>query len=254
MRSSSPLLSYQQVLDTRQCALAEREVMALLHQLLVEIAKLHAAGQIHGNLSLENLWRDVEGELYMYPAAQFRDGWTARDDVRSIAQIAISLLTNHPFHPDWQETHDSPPLRKPLIQVLAAAVNFTAEIPLRDASDLLQALHRIHSLQLALVPEAPPPPPPAPSTWRKLLQLPGRLLQFIGAIGRLILKLVLLAGLLGTAGWMAYEHFIDLLSNQPRSIPVSKPSVTPSVTPSAANPSSAPSPSPNNPPLSIPLP
>ncbi len=257
MRSSSPLLSYQQVLETRQCALAEREVMTLLHQLLNEISKLHAAGQIHGNLSLDSLWRDVEGELYMHPAAYFRDGWTARDDVRSIAQIAVSLLTNQPFHPTWQD-HLTTPIRKPLTQVLDACVNFTAEIPIRDASDLLQALHRIHSLHLTPLPDIIHPTPPAPATWNQLVQLPGRLLQFIGAIGRLILKLILLAGLVGAAGWMAYEHFIDLLTNQPRSIPASQPSATPSVTPSvippAANPSSDPSPSPNPSPRSIPLP
>jgi hypothetical protein len=227
--------------------------MTLLHPLLNEISKLHAAGQIHGNLNLEHLWRDVEGELYMYPAAQFRDGWTARDDIRSIAQFSISLLTNQPFHPNWQN-HTHPSIRKSLIQVLDASLNFSADMPIRDARDLLEALDRIQSLHIATMPDIAQTLAPSPSTWNQLIQLPGRLLQFIGAIGRLILKLILFTGLVGTASWLAYEHFIDLLSDQPRSIPISTPSVTPSVTPSATNPSFTPSPSPNHPPLNIPLP
>jgi hypothetical protein len=227
MRSSSPLLSYQQVLETRQCALSEREVTLLLTQLLTEIAKLHVVGKIHGYLNLDQLWRDVEGDLYMHPAAQYRVGWTPRDDVRSIAQLAISLLTNQPFHPDWQRRN---PIRKPLAQVLAATLNFTTEIPIRDASDFLQALHRIHGPQTVEIPERDSlmrqPTPVWIQLWIQLLQFPGVALQFMGALGRLLLKLILGAGLLGAAGWMAYEHFLDLLPDNPRSIPANKPTPT----------------------------
>ncbi len=236
MRSSSPLLSYQQVLETRQCALSEREVTLLLTQLLTEIAKLHVSGKIHGNLSLDQLWRDVQGELYMHPPAQYREGWTPRDDVRSIAQLAISLLTNQPFQLDWQSS--SSLIRNPLAQVLAAALNFTAEIPIRDASDLLQALYRIHCLQTVAIPEAVTiqrqPSPLWIQLWMQLLRWPRVALQFMGALGRLILKLILGVGLLGAAGWMAYEHFLDLLPDQPRSIPANRPTPTP--TPTAAVP------------------
>ncbi len=239
MRSSSPLLSYQQVLETRQCALSEREVTILLTQLLTEISKLHVSGKIHGNLSLDQLWRDVGGELYMHPAAQYREGWTPRDDVRSIAQLAISLLTNQPFQNDWQR--HSPLIRKPLVEVLAAALNFTAEIPIRDASDLLQALYRIHCPQAIAIPQAVPmnrqPSPVWIQLWIQLLQWPGVALQFMGALGRLMLKLILGVGLLGVAGWMAYEHFLDLLPDQPRSIPANQPTpTTPPTAPSTAPP------------------
>ena len=204
MRSSSPLLSYQQVLDTRQCPLSEREVTVLLTQLLTEISRLHAKGHIHGNLSLEHLWRDVEGELYMHPAAEFRLGWTARDDVRSIAQMAIRLLTNQPFHTDWQGYAT---IRKPLAQVLAASLNFTAECPIRDATDLLQSLQRINCPQ-------PLPPvsaaPPRRSHWFHSSGL------MIKTVCIWTLKLSLGGLVLGTAAWMAYEHFRDFLPDPPR--------------------------------------
>ena len=204
MRSSSPLLSYQQVLDTRQCPLSEREVMVLLTQLLTEISRLHIKGYIHGNLSLDHLWRDVEGELYMHPAAEFRLGWTARDDVRSIAQMTICLLTNQPFHTDWQAYAT---VRKPLAQVLAASLNFTADCPIRDAADFLKALHRINS------PQPLPAASAAPSGRSHWLQIPGMIVKSVCVW---TLKISLGALVLGTAGWMAYEHFRDFLPDPPR--------------------------------------
>ena len=204
MRLSSTLLSYQQVLDTRQCPLSEREVTVLLTQLLTELSRLHGKGHIHGNLSLEHLWRDVEGELYMHPAAEFRLGWTARDDVRSIAQMTIRLLTNQPFHTDWQ-SHGT--IRKPLAQLLASAINFSADCPIRDAADLLQALQRINGPQpIPTVSVAPP----RPSHWLHSL---GTLVKTVSVW---TLKFSLGGLLLGTAGWMAYEHFRDFLPDAPR--------------------------------------
>ena len=219
MRSSSPLLSYQQVLDTRQCPLSEREVTVLLVQLLNEISRLHTKGYIHGNLSLDHLWRDVEGELYMHPAAEFRLGWTARDDVRSLAQITICLLTNQPFQSDWQAYAT---IRKPLAQVLAASLNFTAECPIRDATDLLQALHRINSPQpLSPIPAAPP----RRSHW----------LNTLGMVAKSVcvwtLKLSLGALVLGTAGWLAYEHFRDFLPDPPRRVIETTPQESPTLEP-----------------------
>ncbi len=219
MRSSSPLLSYQQVLDTRQCPLSEREVTVLLAQLLNEISRLHGKGHIHGNLSLDNLWRDVEGELYMHPAAEFRLGWTARDDVRSIAQMTICLLTNQPFHADWQAYAT---IRKPLAQMLAASLNFTADYPIREAADLLQALHRINSPQ-------PLPPisaaPPRRSHW---LKVPGMIAKSVCVW---TLKLSLGALVLGTAGWLAYEHFRDFLPDPPRRVIEPSPQESPALKP-----------------------
>ena len=204
MRSSSPLLSYQQVLDTRQCPLSEREVMVLLTQLLTELSRLHSKGHIHGNLSLEHLWRDVEGELYLHPAAEFRLGWTARDDVRSIAQMTIRLLTNQPFHTDWQG-HAT--IRKPLAKLLASAINFSADCPIRDAADLLQALQRING----------PQPIPAVSA---ALPRPSHWLHGLGLMVETAsvwtLKFSLSGLLLGMAAWMAYEHFRDFLPDAPR--------------------------------------
>ena len=219
MRSSSPLLSYQQVLDTRQCPLSEREVMVLLAQLLNEISRLHTKGHIHGNLSLDHLWRDVEGELYMHPAAEFRLGWTARDDVRSIAQMTICLLTNKPFHTDWQAYAT---IRKPLAQVLAASLNFTADDPIREATDLLQALHRINSPQpLSLIPAAPL----RRSHW---LEIPGMVAKSVCVW---TLKLSLGALVLGTAGWLAYEHFRDFLPDPPRRVIETTPQESPALEP-----------------------
>ena len=204
MRSSSTLLSYQQVLDTRQCPLSEREVTVLLTQLLTELSRLHGKGHIHGNLSLEHLWRDVEGELYMHPAAEFRLGWTARDDVRSIAQMTIRLLTNQPFHTDWQGYAT---IRKPLAQLLASAINFSADCPIRDAADLLQALQRINGPQpLPAVSAAPPCPSNRPHSLGLMVK----------TVCIWTLKLSLGGLLLGTAGWMAYEHFRDFLPDAPR--------------------------------------
>ena len=208
MRSPSPLLSYQQILDTRQCALSEQEVIVLITQLLTEISKLHAAGQIHGNLSLDHLWRDVEGELYMHPAEQVRPGWTPRDDVRSIARIALALLTNQPVQSDWQS---HPNIRKPLSQLLAAALNFTAECPIRDASDLLQALYRINCPHIIPIPQVLAPQPKLDS-WLTLL---GRTLCVVGTLS---LKLLLGAGLVGSAGWLAYEHFSEFLPDPPKTV------------------------------------
>ena len=204
MRSSSPLLSYQQVLDTRQCPLSEREMIVLLTQLLTELSRIHRKGHIHGNLSLEHLWRDVEGELYIHPAAEFRLGWTARDDVRSIAQMTICLLTNQPFCTDWQ-CHAM--IRKPLAQLLASAITFSADCPIRDAADLLQALRRINGPQpISVVYVAPP----RPSHWLHSLGL------IVKAVCIWTLKFSISGLILGTAGWMAYEHFRDFLPDAPR--------------------------------------
>lgn len=219
MRSSSPLLSYQQVLDTRQCPLSEQEVTVLLAHLLTEISRLHSKGYIHGNLSLDHLWRDVEGELYMHPAAEFRLGWTARDDVRSIAQMTIYLLTNQPFQADWQ-THAT--IRKPLAQILEASLNFTADCPIREATDFLQALQRINSPQ--------PLPPlsaasPRRSHWLKVLG------QFVKGVCVWTLKLSLSALILATACWMAYEHFRDFLPDPPRKVIEPSPKESPTSEP-----------------------
>ena len=215
MRSSSPLLSYQQVLDTRQCPLSEREVMVLLTQLLTELSRLHSKGYIHGNLSLEYLWRDVEGELYMHPAAEFRLGWTARNDVRSIAQMTICLLTNQPFHTDWQAYAA---IRKPLAQLLASSLNFSVDCPIRDATDLLQALQRISG------------PQPLPA----IAVAPPRQLHWLHRLGLTLrtaciwtLKLSLSGLVLGAAGWMAYEHFRDFLPDAPRRPIEAKPQESP---------------------------
>ena len=226
MRSSSPLLSYQQVLTTRQCPLSEREVIALLLQLLTEVSKLHAIGQIHGNLSLEHLWRDVEGELYMHPAAQTRSGWTARDDVRSIAQVAIILLTNRVFHPDWQSYSQ---IRAPLAKVLAAALNFTVEIPIRDAADLLNAIYLVHAPQSITIPEVIPTTTAAAQPWqtqvkKSIVQAKGLGLLWLRKIMTLISVLLLMS----LAVWMAYENFSTFLPDRPAVNLQISPSPTPS--------------------------
>ena len=108
MRSSSVLMSYRQVLETRQRGLTELEVSTILHQLLVEISKYHIVGQTHGDLSLETLWRDVSGELYINPPLKSQglasaSPLTPRSEVATIAHIAIELLTAQPISPRWQQ-------------------------------------------------------------------------------------------------------------------------------------------------------
>jgi serine/threonine protein kinase len=197
MRSSSPLMSYRQVLETRQRGLTEAEVSALLHQLLVELAKSHAIGQTHGDLSLDSLWRDISGDLYMNPPLGMATQSSPRGDVMAIANVAIELLTNHPPHSSWQ-THCS--IHPALAEILEQArSDFSWNAP-QNASQLLQVLYAYNHPQ-------PPSPSPEPK--------PGfNLIPFIAGTGKWVRRIcqsVLLLGVLMVAGWAAYEHFSTLI-------------------------------------------
>jgi hypothetical protein len=231
MRSSSPLMSYRQVLETRQRGLTELEVSALLHQLLVELAKSHAIGQTHGDLSLESLWRDVSGDLYMNPplgiTTQSSPKSSPRTDVMAIANLAIELLTNHPPTSHWQQ-HCS--IHPALAEILEQArSDFSTNAP-QNASQLLQALYAYNHPQT-------PEPPPEPKTRFNTMSL----VTGTGKWVRRILQSVLLLGVLMVAGWSAYQHFSALVfeklspADRSRQSPASpESSVSPSPQPSAS--------------------
>jgi serine/threonine protein kinase len=211
MRSSSPLMSYRQVLETRQRGLTEAEVSALLHQLLVEIAKSHAIGQTHGDLSLESLWRDISGDLYMNPPLGIATQSSPRGDVMAIANVAIELLTNHPPSPHWQ-THCS--IHPALAEILEQArSDFSWNAP-QNASQLLQVLYA------HLHPQTPQASP-EPKTKFNLFAMP--LLVGTGKWIRRLFQSVLFLGVLTVAGWSAYEHFSTLIFEK-LSTPADRPS------------------------------
>ncbi len=197
MRSSSPLMSYRQVLETRQRGLTELEVSALLNQLLVELAKSHAIGQTHGDLSLDSLWRDVSGDLYMNPPLGIATQKSPREDVVAIANVAIELLTNHPPTYQWQK-HCS--IQPALAEILEQArSDFSWNAP-QNASQLLQALYA-H--------QHPTPTEPAPEPKPGFLALP-----FVLGLGQWFQRILqgsLFLGVLSVAGWFAYEHFSTLI-------------------------------------------
>jgi serine/threonine protein kinase len=209
MRSSSPLISYRQVLETRQRGLTELEVRTLLNQLLVEIAKYHAIGQTHGDLSLESLWRDVVGDLYMNPPLGLAKEASPRGDVAAIARVAIELLTNQVPSPHWQRQCSIQPA---LAEVLEQAhSNFSRDAP-QNASEFLQAIQH--------------PQMPEPSTIPK--NKPGfnpmSLVQGAGKWFQRIIQSVLVLGVLSVAGGLAYEHFSTLIFEK---LPVSRPNDNP---------------------------
>jgi serine/threonine protein kinase len=211
MRSSSPLMSYRQVLETRQRGLTEAEVSALLHQLLVELAKSHAIGQTHGDLSLESLWRDISGDLYMNPPLGIATQSSPRGDVMAIANIAIELLTNQPPSNHWQ-THCS--IHPALAEILEQArSDFSANAP-QNASQLLQVLYgHLH----------PQTPSPSPEPKTKFNPFAIPLIVGTGKWIRRIFQSVLLLGVLIVAGWSAYEHFSTLIFEK-NSNPADRPS------------------------------
>jgi serine/threonine protein kinase len=232
MRSSSPLMSYRQVLETRQRGLTELEVSALLNQLLVELAKSHAIGLTHGDLSLESLWRDVRGDLYMNPPSGISLQSTPRSDVAAIATVAIELLTNQPPSPHWQK-HCS--INPDLAEVLEQArSDFSLNAP-QDASQLLQAIYAVEHPQ--------PPELPVPEGRKGCNPMP--LVRGAGTFFQKIIKGILVLGILSGAGWYAYEHFSTLMFEK---FPIPRPTESPS-------PSDSPSPKPsgkaNNPDRSI---
>ncbi len=226
MRSSSPLMSYRQVLETRQRGLTELEVSALLHQLLAELAKSHAISQTHGDLSLDSLWRDVAGDLYMNPPLGIVTHSSPREDVAAIANVAIELLTNQAPKAHWQKYCSIHPALAEILE--QARSDFSLNAP-QNASQLLQVLYSYHQPR---TPEPAPEPKPGFTA-----------MAFIAGAGqwvRRILHSVLILGVLTVAGWSAYEHFSTLIFEK-ISAPTDRPTDRPS------QPSASPSPTSNPP-------
>ncbi len=222
MRSSSPLISYRQVLETRERGLTELEVSALLNQLLVEIAKSHAIGQTHGDLSLESLWRDVAGDLYMNPPLGLAKEGSPRGDVAAIAAVAIELLTNQVPGPNWQTYCSIHPV---LAEVLEQArSDFSWNAP-QNASQFLQAIYAHHAQT------------PEPSFIPKPDFNPLPSVQGAGKAIQRMIQSALVLGVLGVSGWLAYEHFSSLTFEK---LPLPPPSDSPGPTDTA-------SPTPNQP-------
>ncbi len=212
MRSSSPLMSYRQVLETRQRGLTELEVSALLHQLLAELAKSHAISQTHGDLSLDSLWRDVAGDLYMNPPLGIATQSSPREDVVAIAKVAIELLTNQAPNAHWQK-HCS--IHPALAEILEQArSDFSWNAP-QNASQFLQALYAYNH---------PQTPEPAPEPKAGFSVMP--LMTGAGKWVKRIVQSVLLLGVLTVAGWSAYEHFSTLIFEK-LSVPADRPSQPP---------------------------
>lgn len=235
MRSSSPLMSYRQVLETRQRGLTELEVSALIHQLLVELAKSHAIGQTHGDLSLDSLWRDISGDLYMNPPLGMATQSSPRGDVAAIANVAIELLTNHPPQSHWQK-HCS--IQPALAEILEQArSDFSWNAP-QNASQLLQLFYAQQHPQT-------PEPSPEPTTGFNALSLAIGAGKWVQSLLQRIFQSLLLLGVLSVAGWLAYEHFSTLifekLSIPTRSpTPKQSPSQSPSEPPASPKPASSP--------------
>ncbi len=197
MRSSSPLISYRQILETRQRGLTELEISALLHQLLAELAKSHAIGQAHGDLSLDSLWRDVSGDLYMNPPLGMATQSSPRGDVAAIANVAIELLTNRPPTFQWQKHCSIHPAFAEILE--QARSDFSWNAP-QNASQLLQLLYAYNHPQ-------PPEPSPEPKTGFNAMPL----VLGAGRWIRRIFQSVLMLGILSVAAWFAYEHFSTLI-------------------------------------------
>lgn len=226
MRSSSPLMSYRQVLETRQRGLTELEVSALLHQLLAELAKSHAIGQTHGDLSLDSLWRDVAGDLYMNPPLGISPQSSPRADVVAIANVAIELLTNQTPNAHWQQHCLIHPALAEILE--QARSDFSWNAP-QNASQLLQVLYAYNQPQMT-------EPAPEPQTGFSAM-------PFIAGAGQWVQRLVqslLLLGILTVAAWSAYEHFSTLIFEK-----ISAPVDRPSQTPTSPQPSSSPPQKPN---------
>ena len=225
-------MSYRQVLETRQRGLTELEVSAILHQLLVEISKYHAVGQTHGDLSLDTLWRDVLGELYMNPpinpllkSGEFRSAnplpVTPRSEVATIAQIAIELLTAQPISPHWQR-HCA--LDSGFAAILHQAWSDRSANAPQNADQFLKAFY---CLKYSAIPVAPIVPK---QTLRdKLGNGTIELLNECRQFAQTFIKTVSILLVLMFLGWLAYNHISTLIENRPKPdfIPTPTPQPTP---------------------------
>lgn len=217
-------MSYRQVLETRQRGLSELEVIALLNQLLVELARSHTVGQAHGDLSLDSLWRDLAGDLYMNPplgAAATQA--SPRTDVAAIATVAIELLTAQPHTPDWQQYCSINPALAEVLEQARSGLSFHAP---QDAAQFLQALYWVQHPNPSHFPHAAPShqsthqilavqdaKPNSAQNFQSNLQ--GQIQEgqiqgcrnFLLGFVRKLLFLVAFSAI----GWFAYDHFNALI-------------------------------------------
>ena len=217
-------MSYRQVLETRQRGLTELEVSAILHQLLVEISKYHAVGQTHGDLSLDTLWRDVSGELYINPplkSGEFRSPnplpITPRSEVATIAHIAIELLTAQPISPHWQQ-HCA--LDPNFAAILHQAWSDRSSNAPQTADQLLNAFYCLKSPAVPVAPIAP-----KQTLRHKLGNGAIVLLNDCKQFAQTFIKTVSILLILMLLGWLAYNHISTLVENR------TKPDFTPTPVP-----------------------
>jgi len=204
-------MSYRQVLETRQRGLTELEVSTILHQLLVEISKYHAIGETHGDLCLDTLWRDVEGELYMNPPLK-ADGSrsvrsqfaTSRSDVAAIACVAIELLTAQPISPHWRQSCG---LNSAFANILHQAWSDRSSNAPQNADQLLKALYYLKHPAIPV-----PPIAPKQTLGHKAIAVLSDCRQFAQTYVKTVSILVIVMLL----GWRAYNHISTLIDNRPQ--------------------------------------
>jgi serine/threonine protein kinase len=224
-------MSYRQVLETRERGLTELEVNALLNQLLVELAQSHAIGLSHGDLTLDSLWRDVAGELYMNPPLGLATYATPRSDVAAIATVAIELLTARPYSQGWQQFCSI----NPGLGALLEQARSDHPTP-QNASQFLQALYGIYNPQS----NHPSQESDSIEASKRLNLMP--LFQGCRQWVLRVLQSLLIIVALSFAGWFAYDHFSALIFEK---LPKSSPE-TPK--PNSPTPTDQPSEQPQNPP------
>ena len=218
-------MSYRQVLETRQRGLTELEVSAILHQLLVEISKYHAVGQTHGDLSLDRLWRDVSGELYINPPLKSHrlvsaSPLTPRSEVSAIAHIAIELLTAQPISSHWQQHCALDPAFAAMLH--QAWSDGSTNAP-QNADQLLKALCYLKSPAMPVAPIAPKQMLGHQLTHKAIALLNCRQFaqKFIKNVSTLLILMLL--------GWLAYNHISTLIENRPQPDFTSSPSPEPTI-------------------------
>lgn len=134
----------------------------IIHQILLALACFHRYGLLHPNISYENVYvvRSGGDPLFvkvfgMLEANMVNVEVTQADDVFSVGQLAISLITGKHGHTEHPELDQARKYLEPVLQIFRRAIA-PLEHRYSDAIDLLQDFETL--LDLSVKMQASPPP------------------------------------------------------------------------------------------------
>lgn len=142
MSDSTSYKTYRILLEERQGkGFSETEVIAILKEILPQLAKLHRQGYFHGGLSLDTLIQQQE-QTFWLPISPIPPNASRSEDFRALGITIIELLTAKSYDNDLSLTwSDYCCVSEQLKTILNCIIGVSSALSLQYANEILQALN-----------------------------------------------------------------------------------------------------------------